>query len=246
MFTHKTLAASALVAACFLNACGGSGDTADSSDTTATAGGNAAAPAPPAAPRTDTVVAPAAPPAPAALVLAAGTSISANVTDTITSRAHRAGNPISAIVSTGVRDRSGRVVIPANAVLRGTIQTIAPAERPGQPGTLTLQYTTVRFNNATYPISAQVTSMDTVMIGRGVTTAAAATVGAGAAAGAVAGRVIEGSRTGTIVGGAVGAAAGTAVAAATRDIDVVFPRNNEVRLSLTAPFRPQTTARATP
>jgi hypothetical protein len=228
-------------------ACGGAGENADvdrditlapaesvaalddqPQDPTATPN---AQPAAPAARR-----APTRPAAPASLRLAEGTAIVIQATDTITSRTNKAGESITAVVGEDVTDENGRVVLPAGAVLEGTITEIKPAPNPQAVGTLSLAFTVVRIGDDRFPIDAAVDSLGTERQGRGVTGGDAAKVGVGAAAGAIAGRVIGGDATGTVVGGVIGAATGAGVAAITKDSDIVLPAGALVRIVLQAPF----------
>lgn len=190
-----------------------------------------APPAPPAAPRTRP---PAPPPAAhATMRLTQGARFDIAATDTITSKTAKPGDPFSARVVEDVRNASGQVVIPAGAVVNGTISDVKPAPNPRTPGTLTLTVTSVTVRGNTYPIEAAIDSIETVHKGRGITTGDAAKVGAGAVAGAVLGRVIGGNRKGTIIGGVVGGIAGAGAASASKDSDIVLPAGAHIIVRLT-------------
>ena len=178
--------------------------------------------------------APPAPPAP--LRLGEGTVLVVQASDTISSRTHAAGESVTATVGEDVLDASGRVVVPAGAVLEGTITEIKPAPNPEASGTISLSFTTLRIGDERFSIVASVDSLETVRQGRGVTGGDAAKVGVGAAAGAIAGRVIGGDATGAVVGGVIGAATGAGVAAVTKDSDIVVPEGALIRLVLTEAF----------
>jgi hypothetical protein len=154
-------------------------------------------------------------------------------TDTITSKTAKPGDPFTARVVEDVKNASGQVVIPAGAVVNGTISDVKPAPNPRTPGTLTLTVTSVTIRGNSYPIEASIDSIETVHKGRGVTTGDAAKVGAGAVAGAVLGRVIGGNRKGTIIGGVVGGIAGAGAASASKDSDIVLPAGAHIILRLT-------------
>src|SRR6266516_389897 len=81
---------------------------------------------------------PATPPAPRIYTAAAGTHLDMAVTDTISSRTNHAGDAFSAKVVDDVKDARGHVVIPAGAVISGTVTAVKPAPNPNEPGTLTL------------------------------------------------------------------------------------------------------------
>jgi Glycine zipper 2TM domain len=177
--------------------------------------------------------APPAPPAP--LMLAAGTHLPLAAQDTITTRGAKAGDPFSASVSQDVKDREGRVVIPAGAAVAGTIAA-AEAAHPNSTGILQLNITSVTVRGVSYPIEAAVVTMDTVRKGRGVTAGDAEKAGAGAAAGAIVGRLLGKDTKGALIGGALGAAAGAAVAHETRSIDVIIPKGAAITIALTKPL----------
>ncbi len=175
---------------------------------------------------------PATPPAPTMYTAAAGTHLDMAVTDTISSRTSHAGDAFSAKVVDDVKDAQGHVVIPAGAVIGGTVTAVKPAPNPNEPGTLTLAVSSVTVRGTKYDLDARIDSLETVRHGRGITTGDAAKVGAGAAAGAILGRVVGGNKRGTIIGGIVGAAAGAGIAATSKDADIVLPAGAHVIVTL--------------
>lgn len=166
--------------------------------------------------------------------LASGTTIETNTTTQISSRNNKAGETLTATVSTDVTDSRGRVVIPAGSVVRLTISEIEPAENKSQEtGKIVLMPSTIEVGGKSYSLNASIESVEHRMEGRGVTAGDAAKVGAGAAAGAIAGRVLSGNKKGAIIGGVVGAAVGTGVAIETADRDIVVPAGARIVLKLT-------------
>jgi hypothetical protein len=168
--------------------------------------------------------------------LGTGTPIELRNSAFITSRQHRVGSPVTATAARAVYSSRGDTVIPAGAEFVGRVTAIAVAERPGQPGTLRVDFDSVRLNGRTAPIEVRVLSLATAQKGRGVTAGDAAKVGAGAAVGGVAGRVIGGDRRGTIIGAATGAAAGAVIAHNTRDIDITLPVGAAINTELSRSF----------
>jgi glycine zipper 2TM protein len=175
-------------------------------------------------------------PKPAPLMLAAGTRVPATAGDTISTRKAKAGDPFSATVSQDVKDATGRVVIPAGAMVSGTISAAEPAPNPNSSGRIELAVTSVTVRGVSYPIDGSVVAKDTVMKGRGVTGADAAKVGGGAVAGAIVGKLIGKNKKGAVIGGVAGAAAGAAAARQSRDIDVVMPKGAALTIRLNAPL----------
>jgi len=171
------------------------------------------------------------------LRLAAGTVFTVTAQDTLTSRHNKIGDLVSARLREGVRDESGKLVIPPGAVFLGTISDVAPAESPGGEGRMVLTFDRVEFAGQAYEVRVRLDSIATRMKGRGVTAGDAAKVGAGAVVGGIAGRLLGGNKRGTVVGAVAGAAVGVGIAAATRDVDIILDAGAPIWLVLTAPLR---------
>jgi hypothetical protein len=165
--------------------------------------------------------------------LSSGARFDIAATDTITSRTAKINDPFTARVVEDVKNSAGEVVIPAGSTVNGRVTDVKPAPNPRTPGTLTLEVTSVSVRGNTYPIKANIDSVETTHRGRGVTSGDAAKVGAGAVAGAVLGRVIGGNKKGTIIGGVVGGIAGAGVASQTKDSDIVLPAGAHIIVRLT-------------
>jgi hypothetical protein len=202
-------------------------------DVPAPAATPAATPAPQSRPPAPRPAAPPKPAAPTSYTLAVGTSLGLAVTDTITSRTAKAGDAFTASVASDVKDRSGRVVIPAGATVHGTVVEVKPAPNSTTSGTMSLAVSSVSVGGQSYAIEASIDSVATVMKGRGVTGGDAAKVGAGAAAGAILGRVLGKNAKGTVIGGVVGGAVGAGIAAGTKDVDIVVPAGARIVVTLT-------------
>jgi hypothetical protein len=185
-------------------------------------------------------------PAPAAPVattasLAAGTSLSATTTAEIRSHKNKVGDTVTATVASDIKDRSGRVVIPAGSEVTLKVTAIKESENKSDTtGTLTLQPTSVSINGRSYPVSATIANVDTRLEGRKTGAGDIAKVGGGAAAGAILGRVLGGSTKGAVIGGVIGGAVGTQRAIETKDRDVVLPEGTTVTLVLDETFTPTT------
>jgi hypothetical protein len=194
----------------------------------------AAAPAPAPAPKPQAPAPkPAAPKAPAQYTLAAGTAMAVAAVDTITSRHNKAGETMVATVIDAIKDKSGRIAIPAGSIVTLKIVELKPAEnKSSKDGTLQLEVVNISVRGAEVPVFARVDSVDHFLKGRGVTGGDVAKAGGGAAAGAVVGGLL-GKAKGAVIGGIIGGAAGTAVAVETADRDVVIPAGGLIRFVLT-------------
>jgi hypothetical protein len=194
----------------------------------------APAPAPAPAPKPQAPAPkPAAPKAPTQYTLATGTAMEATAVDTITSRHNKAGEVMVATVIDAIKDKSGRIVIPAGSIVTLKIVELKPAEnKSSKDGTLQLEVVNISVRGAEVPVNARVDSVDHFLKGRGVTGGDVAKAGGGAAAGAVVGGLL-GKAKGAVIGGIIGGAAGTAVAVQTADRDVVIPAGGLIRFVLT-------------
>jgi hypothetical protein len=189
----------------------------------------AAKPTPPPAPQP-----PAPPPAPPRASV--GTEIVTNSTVEITTRRNKVGETFTARVVEAVKDASGREVIPAGAMVTYRITAIKEAENKNSEGILAILPVSVAFGDQTRPITADVSDLQYVLKGRGVTPGDAGKVAAGAAIGAVVGQILTKKSSGTVVGGVVGAAAGTAIAIKSADKDIVVPAGARIVIKLTEAF----------
>lgn len=217
-------------------------------DTTAELNDRPTASAPAPAPRANRPAAPrprapspprASAPAAAPRALDAGTTIMASTNAELRSHKNKVGDTVTATVGSDVKDRSGRVVIPAGSEVVLKVTAIKESEnKSDKTGTLTLQPTSVSMNGQSYPISATIEGVTTELQGRGTNAGDVAKPAAGAAVGAVVGRVLGGSTKGAIIGGVLGGAVGAQRAVETKDRDVVLPQGTTVTLSLDERFTP--------
>jgi hypothetical protein len=193
----------------------------------------------PAAPSRPTASAPA--PAATPVALSVGTTLTAATNAEIRSHKNKVGDTVTATIATDVKDRSGRVVIPAGSEVVLKVTAIKESEnKSDKTGTLTVQPTSVVMNGQSYPLTASIEGVTTELQGRGTNAGDVAKPAAGAAVGAVVGRVLGGSSKGAIIGGVIGGAVGAQRAVETKDRDVVLPKGTTVTLSLTEEFRPTT------
>ena len=195
----------------------------------------------PTAPSRPAASTPAPAPAPVARSLAAGTTLTAATNAEIRSHKNKVGDTVTASIAADVKDRSGRVVIPAGSEVVLKVTAIKESENKSDTtGTLTLQPTSLVMNGQSYPLTAKIEGVKTQLQGRGTNAGDVAKPAAGAAVGAVVGRVLGGSSKGAIIGGVIGGAVGAQRAVETKDRDVVLPKGTSVTLSLTEEFRPTT------
>lgn len=172
-------------------------------------------------------------------VLSPGTAISAKFDAGISSRTHKAGQKLTGTVSSSVKDKNGRVVIPAGSKVYLTIAAIHESEnKSDKTGKLVLTPTKVVIAGRSYPLSGSAAALDRTLKDRKTNAGDLAKVGVGAGAGALLGTAVSGGSTkGAVIGGVAGAAVGTQRAVETQDRDVVVPSGSRLKVTLAAPFR---------
>ena len=171
--------------------------------------------------------------------LSSGTAISAKFDGGISSRTHKAGQKLTGTVSSDVKDKSGRVVIPKGSKVYLTIAAIHESEnKSDKTGKLVLTPTLVSISGKTYPLKGSAMALDRTLKDRKTNAGDLAKVGVGAGAGALLGTAVTGGSTkGAVIGGVAGAAVGTQRAIQTQDRDVVVPAGSRLKVTLAAPFR---------
>ena len=186
-----------------------------------------------------TAVSKAAKPAASGRTLAAGTTISAKFDARISSRTHKAGQTLTGTVSSDVKDKSGRTVIPAGSKVHLTIKAIKESERKSdKTGKLVLTPTKVEIAGRSYPMTGSAVALDRTLQDRKTNAGDLAKVGVGAGTGALLGTAVSGGSTkGAVIGGIAGAAVGTQRAVETQDRDVVVPVGSRLKVKLGSTFR---------
>lgn len=171
--------------------------------------------------------------------LSSGTAIAAKFDAGISSRTHKAGQKLTGTVASDVKDKSGRVVIPAGSKVHLMITAIHESERKSdKTGKLVLTPTKVVIAGKSYPLSGSAIALDRTLKDRKTNAGDLAKVGMGAGAGALLGTAVTGGSTkGAVIGGVAGAAVGTQRAIETQDRDVVVPAGSRLKVTLAAPFR---------
>ena len=172
-------------------------------------------------------------------MLATGTAISAKFDAGISSRTHKVGQKLTGTVSSDVKDKNGRVVIPAGSKVYITIAAIHESERKSdKTGKLVLTPTKVLIGGRSYPLSGSASALDRTLKDRKTNAGDIAKVGVGVGAGALLGTAVSGGSTkGAVIGGVAGGAVGAQRAVETQDRDVVVPVGSRLKVTLAAPFR---------
>jgi hypothetical protein len=153
-----------------------------------------------------------------------GASIAARLASGVNSNVTRPGQTLTAIVSEPIVI-GGDIVIPADAVLSGTVTAISQ-----KPPSMTIEWTEIETVAGTLVLTAKPTIVR--LAEHSEMKDEAAKIGGGAAAGAIVGGVVGGNVKGAAIGAAAGAAAGTGVALATKERYAYLPAGSQVSVQL--------------
>jgi hypothetical protein len=195
----------------------------------------AAAEAPAATPRAAAPrPAPAAPaaPRPAAKVIPAGSVLTFEVTENVSTSSHDAGDGFSLRLVDGVSG-SGGAMLPSGATARGVVTQSVKSSSSNEDALLAVEVRSVQVSGSSQPFTARVVSASVETSRQNSTQRSAAKIATGAAAGAIIGQILGKDTRGTVTGAAVGAAVGTAVALTTRGGHAELPVGSRVTVELT-------------
>jgi hypothetical protein len=168
-------------------------------------------------------------PEPVVKTLVVGTEFATELIDGASSKTNKVGDPVRARVTQPVVI-DGLTVVPAGAVIAGTVTEAVPIRKIGGQAVLGLKFDTLELpDGTTVPISAGIQSKGKSEDGKD-----AGTIAGAAAGGALLGRLLsKNDKTkGTLIGAVVGGAAGTGIAAATKGQDVELPPGTPLALHL--------------
>jgi hypothetical protein len=173
--------------------------------------------------------APPPPPPPIVKTLPAGTSLATEIVNGASSKGSKIGDAVQARVTEAV-ELDGITVIPAGAMISGTVTEAKPLNKIGGQAVLGIKFNSLELpGGATVPIVASIEQKGKSETGKDAGTIAGATAG-----GALLGRLLSkhDKTKGTLIGAAVGAAAGTGAAAATKGQEVELPPGATLSLRL--------------
>ena len=177
--------------------------------------------------------------------LAEGTRIVFTLSDSLSTKDNRQGDPFSGVVSRAVRVGDD-VVIPEGSVVRGLVTRVKRAGRVKGRARLGLRFDEIELPDGTrLDLSASLTGLDegekeTVteegqVKGRGSKKRDAITLGAASGIGAAIGAIAGGGK-GTAIGAGSGAAVGAGAVLLTRGKDVKLKRGSEITIQLDRPL----------
>lgn len=171
-------------------------------------------------------------PEPVMMTVPQGAMFDVALIDPLSSKTSQVGDAFRARVTADVM-QDGHVVIPAGAMVHGTVTEAVSLKKIGGTAKLGLQFTQLELpSGGSSTISATFSQK-----GKSETKKDAATIGGATAGGALLGRLLkdDDKGKGTVIGAVVGAAAGTAIAAKTKGQEIELAEGATLSLTLSAP-----------
>jgi len=176
-------------------------------------------------------------PLPTAGAIPAGTRMTVELDQTLSTERSRVGDRFTARVTTPLVAADGQVVVPRGAVVSGTITGLDDSDHLGDIAAIRIHFDRLTVRGRTYPFEAEVVDTD-VRLEEEDRRRIAERAALGAAAGAALGAIISGGKLEEIlVGGALGAGVGTIIALGVGDLEAELPARSRMTLRTTRAVR---------
>lgn len=174
-------------------------------------------------------------PAETAATVSAGTMLTLELGETISTSSHSAGDPVTATVTEAVTAADGTVLIPVGSSVSGTVRESQRSEGPEDPAVLAFDFRTLTVGGQSYPITATVENAEPNRTAGDSDAESVAKVAIGTAAGALVGQVLGGSEEATVGGAAAGTLAGAAVAITSQHGDATLRAGSTITVQIQEP-----------
>jgi hypothetical protein len=148
----------------------------------------------------------------------------------LSSRTAQVEDRFEATTMVDLQDEHGRVLVPAGAVMRGTVTSVTKATRLERKGSLMVSFDRLTIDHRSYPIRATVTQ---ALESEGIR-GEAEKIGIGAGAGAILGAILGGAK-GAAIGATAGAGAGTAAVVSGDRSAATLPAGTPMTVRILAP-----------
>ena len=147
----------------------------------------------------------------------------------ISTKSAKSGDAFSAHLVSPYTDAKGAILLPAGAILHGTVAESMESPSNDEPAVIRLEVGTVETAGGTLLLNGEVKELQVNTDAKDTNTLTAVKVAAGAAAGAIIGKITGKTKTGA----AVGTAGGVALALATREGNATVPIGSHLVVRLT-------------
>lgn len=176
---------------------------------------------------------PAPPPSAGSGVVPAGTVMEVELEQTLSTEDNEVGDRFTATVKEPVQASNGAVLVPADAVVHGTITGLDDSDEAGDQAAIRLNFTHITINGVNHPFSADVTATDVDIDDLARIGDVQRNAGIGAAAGAVLGAIIGGDLKDILIGGVLGAGAGSIISLGMGEFEAALPAGSDLTLRTT-------------
>ena len=167
--------------------------------------------------------------------LPSGTTMRLASNEKVCTNTKKVGDSFTARLTESVT--AGGVTVPAGATAVIRITALQRSDNAQDPVVMKFAVSSIRYNDVSYPITAEVTSAKVDQVRSTTRKDDATKVIGGAVIGAIAGQVLGKDTKGTVIGAATGAAAGTAVAMATGNYEGCINEGGVIAIRLTESAR---------
>jgi hypothetical protein len=170
-------------------------------------------------------------PPPPVRAIPAGTVLTFEVRENVSTSSHVAGDAFSLVLVDGVTG-SGGAALGSGTQARGLVTDIHKSTGPNDDAILGVQVVSIDAGGVQRSIEGQVQSAAIESDNRDSGARTAATIATGAAAGAIIGQILGRDTRSTVTGAAVGTAVGVGVALSTRGGDATLPQGSRIVVRL--------------
>ncbi len=170
-------------------------------------------------------------PAQAVRAIPAGTLLTFEVRENVSTSSHDAGDGFSLVLVDAVTGPAG-ALLSSGASARGVVTTSHSSSGPEDQSVLGLRVSSVQAGGSQKSIVGEVESAEIETSTRDSGTRTAATIATGTAAGAIIGQILGRDTRSTVTGAAVGTAVGVGVALTTRGGEAELPTGSRITVRL--------------
>lgn len=170
-------------------------------------------------------------PTPPVRAIPAGTLLTFEVRENVSTSSHDVGDSFSLVLVDGATGPAG-AVLSAGAAARGLVTASHSSSGPEDPSILGLQVASVEADGSQKPVVGEAQSADIETSTQDSGTRTAATIATGTAAGAIIGQILGRDTRSTVTGAAVGTAVGVGVALTTRGGQAELPVGSRIVVRL--------------
>ena len=166
-------------------------------------------------------------------VLPSGMLLTASMDQTVSTKASKVGDFVSATVTTRIVAQNGETVVPAGARIRGTITGLDDSDHPLDRALIRIDFNRLEIYGRSFPLTTELEAAQ-VRVGDHWVNARKGAL-AGAAVGAIAGAILSGVELAEILkGAAIGAGTGAVIGVITGgDQDAELPSGSTLTLRTT-------------